>query len=59
MSMHHPKNKAERRRVKFKKEKFVKIKHDREDHVARLLAEEALEQKEALDVLRKQVPETE
>lgn len=52
--MHHPRNKAERRRVKRKKE-YIENQQDREGHVARRLAEEALEQKEALDVLRREV----
>lgn len=54
----HPKNKAERRRVKAKKEFLDKFK-DRDDAVQRRLAEEALEQKEALDVLRRKVPQEE
>lgn len=57
--MHHPKNKADRRRIKFKKEYLGQNKYDREEHVQRRLAEEALEQKEALDVLRRKIPQTE
>lgn len=53
----HPKSRAERRRLKRKKEY---IDQDREGDVQRRLAEEALEQKEALDVLRREVlPEIE
>ena len=52
--MIHPKNKAERRRLAAKKDKF---KHERDESVQRRLAEELLEQKEALDVLRRKVPE--
>lgn len=55
--MHHPRNKAERRRVKYQKDRLDKRRQDHEDAVQRRLAEEALEQKEALDVLRKQVPD--
>ena len=56
--LHHPKSRAERRRIKRKKEYIDK--QDSEDLVARRLAEEALEQKEALDVLRREVlPEIE
>jgi len=54
--MQHPKNKAERRRVAAKKDRF---RYDRDDAVQRRLAEEALEQKEALDVLRRKVPQEE
>jgi len=54
--MSHPKNKAERRRVAAKKDRF---KYDRDEAVARRLAEETLEQKEALDVLRRKVPDEE
>ena len=52
----HPKDKAERRRLASKKDK---LKYERDESVQRRLAEEALEQKEALDVLRRKVPETE
>lgn len=52
--MHHPRNKAERRRVARRKT-YIENQQDREGHVARRLAEEALEQKEALDVLRREV----
>lgn len=51
--MRHPKNKAERRRVKRIKE--FKI-DEHEDAVQRRLRQEELEQKEALDVLRRKVP---
>lgn len=45
--LHHPKNKAERRRVNFKK-KLKRLDHDHEDAVAKRLAQEAEETKEAL-----------
>lgn len=48
--MNHPKNKAERRRVAYKK-KVSRFEHDREDHVSKRLAEEAAETKEALEQL--------
>lgn len=47
--MHHPRNKAERRRAELKRKS--KYEHDREGHVAKRLAEEAAEQKEALEQL--------
>lgn len=47
--MHHPRNKAERRRAELKRKS--KFEHDREGHVAKRLAEEAAEQKEALEQL--------
>lgn len=47
----HPRNRAERRRVK---KKYVD-KSEREEAVHYRLAEEAREAKEALDALRKQV----
>jgi hypothetical protein len=47
--MNHPKNRAERRRVN--KKKYVD-KSEREEAVQRRIAQEALETKEALDVLR-------
>jgi len=49
----HPKDKAERRRLAAKKDR---LKNERDESVQRRLAEEALEQKEALDVLRRKVP---
>lgn len=52
----HPKDKAERRRLALKKDK---LKYEREESVKRRLAEELLEQKEALDVLRRKVPDEE
>lgn len=52
--MIHPKDKAERRRIALKKK--AKLDHEREESVRRRLAEEELEQKEALDVLRRKVP---
>lgn len=54
----HPSNRRERLRVKAKKERLSYAK-DREGHVERRLREEALEQREALDALRKQVLEEE
>ena len=56
IKLKHPKDKAERRRLALKKDKF---KHERDESVQRRLAEELLEQKEALDVLRRKVPEEE
>lgn len=47
--MHHPTNKAERRRVSYKKK--VKRLDDREDHVSKRLLEEEIEAKEALEQL--------
>lgn len=47
--MRHPNNKAERRRIAYKKK--VRLDYDREDHVAKRLAEEELEAKEALKEL--------
>lgn len=52
----HPSNRRERLRLKAKKDRFDP---DRQDHVERRLREEALEQKEALDALRKQILEEE
>lgn len=46
----HPKSRAERRRIKMKKERFVD-----QDAINRRHQFEALEQKEALDDIRKQV----
>ena len=54
----HPSNRRERLRLKAKKERFDYSK-DRQGHVERRLREEAEEQKEALDALRKQVLEDE
>lgn len=53
----HPTSRADRRRLKFKKDKFSSL--ERADAVARRYQFEALEQKEALDDLRKQVLQTE
>jgi len=47
--MHHPKNRAERRRINRKK--YI-TNAEREEAVQRRLAEEAREAKEALDDLR-------
>lgn len=55
--MHHPRNKAERRRIN-KKKTFVKY-TDRARDVERRIAQEALETKEALDELRIKVPQQE
>jgi hypothetical protein len=49
---HHPHNRAERLRLKKKKDS---VKSDRAGHVQRRLAEEALEQKEALNEFRREV----
>lgn len=46
----HPRSRAERRRLKVKKERFVD-----QDAINRRHQFEALEQKEALDEIRKQV----
>ena len=54
----HPSNRRERLRLKAKKDRLDYAK-DRADHVERRLREEALEQKEALDALRKQILEEE
>lgn len=56
----HPKNKADRLRIKAKKDKLnYQTKADRLVSVQRRHEQEASEQKEALDELRKQVFETE
>ncbi len=58
--IHHPKNKAERLRIKAKKDKLnYQTKADRLSSIQRRYEQEALEQKEALDELRKQVLEAE
>jgi len=54
----HPSNRRERLRIKAKKDRLDYAK-DRQSHVERRLREEALEQKEAIDALRKQVLEEE
>lgn len=54
----HPQNRKERLKLKAKKDRFDYAK-DRQGHVERRLREEAIEQKEALDALRKQVLEEE
>lgn len=54
--LHHPKSRGDRLRIKAKKDRFDYSK-DRLSHVQRRLKEEAAEQKEALDELRKQVLE--
>lgn len=53
----HPKSRAERLRLKYKKDRFTAL--ERADAVSRRAQFEALEQKEALDDLRKQVLQTE
>lgn len=53
----HPHSRAERLRLKKKKDKFDSL--ERLDAVNRRAQFEALEQKEALDDLRKQVLQTE
>ena len=55
--MPHPTNRRERLRLKAKKDRLYD--KDREGHVERRLREEAIEQREALDALRKQVLEEE
>ena len=59
MKAKHPHNRAERLRLKAKKDRFEKTKADRADVVRRRAEQEALEQREALDALRKQVLEEE
>ena len=54
----HPTNRKERLRIKAKKDRFDYSK-DRQGHVERRLREEAIEQKEAIDALRKQILEEE
>ena len=56
--IHHPKGRGDRLRIKAKKDRFDYSK-DRQGHVERRLREEAIEQKEAIDALRKQVLEEE
>lgn len=51
----HPHSRAERLRLKAKKDKFDNSKIDRAIAVRRRHEQEALEQKEALNELRKQV----
>lgn len=53
----HPRSRAERLRIKAKKDRFTAL--ERADAVNRRAKFEALEQKEALDDLRKQVLQTE
>lgn len=55
----HPQSRAERLRIKAKKEKNSQTKQERLDAISRRHQFEALEQKEALDDLRKQVLQTE
>jgi len=55
----HPKSRAERLRIKAKKEKSPQTKLERLDAINKRYQFEALEQKEALDELRKQVLQTE
>ncbi len=58
--LHHPKNKADRLRIKAKKDKLnYQTKADRLASIQRRYEQEAVEQKEALDELRKQVLEAE
>ena len=56
IKLKHPKDKAERRRLAAKKDRLT---HERDESVKRRLDQEILEQKEALDVLRRKVPEEE
>ncbi len=54
--LHHPKNKADRLRIKAKKDKLnYQTKADRLISVQRRHEQEALEQKEALDELRREI----
>lgn len=55
----HPHSRAERLRLKVKKDRSINGKLERLDAISRRHAFEALEQKEALDDLRKQVLQTE
>ena len=55
----HPNSRAERLRIKAKKERIPQTKQERLDAISRRHQFEALEQKEALDDLRKQVLQTE
>lgn len=55
----HPHSRAERLRIKAKKERIPQTKQERLDAISRRHQFEALEQKEALDDLRKQVLQTE
>ncbi len=55
----HPQSRAERLRIKAKKERVSQTKQERLDALSRRHQFEALEQKEALDDLRKQVLQTE
>lgn len=52
----HPRNRYERKRIEEKIRFDNKAKLDRLGHVRRRLEQEAIEQKEALDELRQQVP---
>jgi hypothetical protein len=54
----HPSSRAERLRIKAKKDRSV-TKQERLDAISKRYQFEALEQKEALDDLRKQVLQTE
>ena len=56
--MHHPRNKAERRRIN-KRKSFDRFKLDRARDVEFRAAQEALETKEALNELRIQIPSKE
>jgi len=55
----HPTSRAERLRLKAKKDRSISGKLERLDAINRRHQFEALEQKEALDDLRKQVLQTE
>lgn len=55
----HPQSRAERLRIKAKKERVSQTKAERLDAINKRHQFEALEQKEALDDLRKQVLQTE
>lgn len=55
----HPQSRAERLRIKAKKDRVSVTKQERLDAISKRYQFEALEQKEALDDLRKQVLQTE
>ena len=55
----HPQSRAERLRIKAKKERVSQTKQERLDAISKRHQFEAIEQKEALDELRKQVLQTE
>jgi hypothetical protein len=52
----HPRNRYERKRIEEKIKFDYQTKLDRLSHVRKRIEQEAVEQKEALDELRQQVP---